>query len=81
VYGHVEPVQIVAKINLTKFWQCQNFGKMTILPKFGRISYVLTKFGNKLNVDIFFGNFAKKNMVENDIKVNIPVVTTHKLGP
>ena len=38
------PIQIVAKINLTKFWQCQSFS---------RISYILIKFDNKLNADNF----------------------------
>lgn len=41
------------------------------------ISYVLIKFDNKLNVDIFYGNFAKKNsMVKNSIKVNILTPTS-----
>ena len=39
---------------------------------FGKISYVFTKFGNKLNVDIFFTTLLKNSMLENGIKVNMP---------
>jgi hypothetical protein len=61
-------VKIVAKINLTKFWQCQNFGKVVILLKFySRISYVLIKFGNKLNITFFLATLPKNGMVENSI--------------
>ena len=53
---------------MPKFWQdsnnCQNFG---------RISYVLTKFSNKLNVDIFLAALPKNDMVKNSIKVNMPL--------
>jgi hypothetical protein len=38
--GHV---QIVAKMNLTKFWQYQNFVNLAILLSFGRIFYVFTR--------------------------------------
>ena len=36
------------------------------------ISYVFTKFGNKLNVDIFLTILKKNGMVENDINLNSP---------
>ncbi len=38
------------------------------------IYYVLTKFDNKLNVDIFLAILLKNSMVENSIKVNRPIV-------
>ena len=44
-----------------KPYHCQNFG---------RISYVFTKFGNKLNVDIFLTTLSKNGMVEE----NNPIV-------
>ena len=37
------------------------------------IFYVLTKFDNKLNID-FFDNFIINSMVENGIKINLPLI-------
>jgi hypothetical protein len=55
-------------------WQyCQNFG---------RISYVFTKFGNKLNVAKILATLPKNGMVENGIKVNRPYMLhllSHKI--
>ena len=41
---------------------------------FDRISYVYTKFGNKLNVDILLATSLKNGIVENSNKVNSPDV-------
>jgi hypothetical protein len=34
----------------------------------------LSKFGNKLNATLLFGNFKKNSSVENDINPNSPCV-------
>jgi hypothetical protein len=48
------------------------------LPKFaknfGRISYIVTKFGSKLNVSTILATLLKFGKVENVIKVNRPKI-------
>jgi hypothetical protein len=58
---YLGPVQIVAKINLTKFWHCQNFANLAILPSFGKISYLFIRVWYETKWMHIFGNFAKKN--------------------
>jgi hypothetical protein len=50
---------------MLKFWQVDNITKI-----FGRISYVFTKFDNKLNVDIFLATLLKNGIVKNGINLN-----------
>ncbi len=49
----LKPKKSYQILALPKFWHsCQNFG-------IGRISYIVPKFGSKLNIATFFGNFTQ----------------------